>query len=760
MRKVEIVYNPFLLKTAITVDGKKPGANSSLDFEKLRLQEWAEKLPQILLDEYRDKNVTVEFTGTLDDFTDLKEILMANQLQLQFEGFVHHWTLDVEEVEKQVIQIYEEIMQGPVEALKDDTIQKTFEEAMCSEFAINVVATVSSGKSSLINALLGTNLMPVANMATTATIVRITASPQDYYSGIAFDAQGNEKYREERLSISIMRKWNADSEISFIEIYGPIPCVDSVGMRLVLVDTPGPNNSRDENHKKLTYRMLAESEKSLVLFVLNATQLNIDNEKDFLDDVCKCMKENGKQSRDRFIFAVNKLDMFKPKDGDNVEYSLNSVKQGLDERDIKEPNLFPVSAVVASEIRTDDDEPMARGNFAKKCEKGEEFHFEKYYAFNHLPLSSRIRLAALIKGENAVSELELHSGIPSIEEAIRLYVNKYARTIKVKDLVDAFNQRLTELKTEAEIMNSIQRDKEAKAILDAEISKIQEEIESGNSAKEYAALIDRIDVMEDVRKEMDYLVGGIQKRIDDILFKYNTQTKVLKEEAIKEVEPLMEEKKDIHSQMEVRLMEIFVNTFKRTYDKIMDVYRERLKKLGMESSGGNVELNLLDFVGQEISNIDIDALIRKSTQTEDEGKEETRSREVKGKKKINWIWKPSTWFTERYETKIEYYTVHVPKNVDYVNMQQVANDFFVSMQTDLISLEKDVPERLAAQTADLKKNIKEEIVKIEEVLKQKLNVIRDRIHESEKAAEQIAEQEYQLNWMREIVARVNQLISY
>lgn len=529
-------------------------------------------------------------------------------------------------------------------------------------------------------------------------------------------------------------------------------------MRLVLVDTPGPNNSRDENHRKLTYRMLAESEKSLVLFVMNATQLNIDNEKELMDYVCKCMQESGKQSRDRFIFAVNKLDTFKPKNGDNVEYSLNSVKQGLDERDIKEPNLFPVSAMVAAEIRTDDDEPEAKELFARKCAKGEEFHLEKYYVFNHLPLSSRIRLDGQTQGENAISELELHSGLPSIEEAIRLYVNKYARTIKVRDLVDAFNQRLTELKAEAEIVDRIRQDKEAKAILDAEISKIQEEIESGVSAKEYATQIDRIDVTEDVRNNLDELVGGIQQKIDSILLKYNTQTKMPLEASLKEVKALETAKKDIQSQLEARVTKIFTGTFKRTYERIMDVYRSRLQRLGLESTGGKFEFNLLDFVGQEIS--DIDMLVRKSTQTVDEGKDEVRTRIEKGEKKTNWFWNPFTWFSERYEEKKVSYTVHIPKNVDYVNMQKVTNDFFVPMQTDLIKIEKDVPDHLAAQADDLKKKIKKEIVKIEKILKKKLNAIKDRIRESEKTAGQIAEQERQLKWMREIVDRVNRLISY
>lgn len=758
MKKVKIVYNPFLLTTTITVDGKRPDENSSLDFKGQRLQEWAEKLPKILLDEYRDKNISIEFTGTLDDFTDLKEILNANYCQMQFDDYKHHRTPDVGEVENQVVQIYNDINDGPVEALKDDDIREAFEEVLRSEFAINVVATMSSGKSSLINSILGVYLMPVANMATTATIVRIIATNQDTYSGIAYDKDGNEIYREKDLNIKVMEKWNTDEEISSISIYGPIPCVDSVGMRLVLIDTPGPNNSRDENHKKLTYEMLEKSEKSLVLFVMNATQLNIDNEAEFLDYVCKCMQEGGKQSRDRFIFAVNKLDLFQPRHGDKVAVALESVKNGLDERDIKEPNIFPVSSLAALEIRTDDDEPIAIDNFRRRCSKGEEFHFEDYYEYNHLPISSRIRLEESVNGKDSISELELHSGVPSIEEAIRLYVNKYARTIKVKDLVDAFNKRLTELKAEAEIEERIQQNKEEKDRIDAEISKIQKEINSGEKAKENAALIDSISVTKDVEREMENLVGGFQKRIDTIVRRYKGKNQMPKNDATRIAKTIEEEKKDIQSQLKARITKVFEKTFKRTYDKIMEVYREQLSKLGYTSSDNTFVFNPLDFVGKEIA--DIDTLMKKSIKTVDEGTEETRSRKVKGAKKINWFWDPKNWFTERYEEKTEYYKVHVPKNVDYINMEKVVNEFFVPMQVDLIKLEKDVPNHLEAQAKELKENLKKEISQVDKLLNEKLESVKERINISDRTAAQIAEQVNQLAWMREIKERVNKLINY
>lgn len=758
MKKVKIVYNPFLLTTVITVDGKKPGKNSSLDFQKQRLQEWAEKLPKILLEEYRDKNISIDFTGTLDDFADLKEILRANECQIQFDEFTHHRTPDVEDVEREVIKIYDDINTGPVAALKDINIKEAFEDALRSEFAINVVATMSSGKSSLINALLGTQLMPVAQMATTATIVRIITTDQSNYAGIAYKANGEEIFREENLSIKVMKQWNEDTQVSMIDIYGPIPCVENVGMRLIIIDTPGPNNSRDENHKKLTYEMLAASEKSLVLFVMNATALNIDDEAEFLSYVCECMKEGGKQSRDRFIFAVNKLDTFNPEDGDDVVKALNSVKEGLDERDIKEPNIFPVSALVASEIRAKSKFPRAIPIFNALCSEGSEFHFENYYQFNHLPLPSRARLATLTTGENPMSLTEFHSGIPSIEEAIRLYVNKYARTMKVRDLVDAFNKRLTELKAEAELLEHIQNDKQEKSRLDAEISKIQKEIQSGQSAKECATLIDNIDVTDDVKEDMESHVGALQKRIDDIILTYDGNTQMPKDEALRVVKTLQKGKKDIQSQLEARISSVFTKTFKRTYDRIMGIYRERLKALGFESSDKAFTFNASDFVGQEMA--DIDAIVRNSTKTVDEGYEDRRSRTVRGAKKTNWFWEPSTWFTERYEERTEYYTAHVPVNVDYVNMKKVVEEFFVPMQVDLISLEKDVPEHLAKEARKLKENLKNELKKVDNLLNRKLQEVKERMDASNQTAAQIADQEKQLVWMRSIIKRVNKLINY
>ena len=54
---------------------------------------------------------------------------------------------------------------------------------------------------------------------------------------------------------------------------------------------------------------------------------------------------------DRFIFVVNKLDDFRMGE-DSVESTLKEVKVYLESKGIKDPNIFPASALTALNIRT------------------------------------------------------------------------------------------------------------------------------------------------------------------------------------------------------------------------------------------------------------------------------------------------------------------------------------------------------------------------------------------------------------------------
>ena len=466
------------------------------------MQEWIEKLPDTIREEYKDRNISIDFTGSVSDFEDLKATFDAHKEDYSV-NYTFNKTKDITDVENSIDSIFKDIQKGQISELKDSQITTAFQKAKDALFEVNVIATMSSGKSTLINALLGKQLMPAANEATTEIIVKIIDTKQDNFSAIVYDASGNVIKRIDNITLEDMESLNHNANVSTIEIRGKIPFVESVGMRLVLIDTPGPNNSRNKHHQETTYRMISDSDKSLVLFVMNGEQLGINDEKVLLDYVCDCMKKGGKQSRERFIFAVNRMDRFSPKkEGlDCIERALIKVKEGLEDRGIYNPNIFPVTSLAALELRTNEDpeDSMALPGFRSRTEKYEALHFEKYYNFSNLPQVIQQRIDIFSKKANEREQLELHTGIKSIEQAISQYINKYARTTKVYDLVQSFNEKLSEVSLVAHLKDTIRKDKDAKVVIEQQIARIKETIQSAKNAEEQSQKIDRIDLESEAK---------------------------------------------------------------------------------------------------------------------------------------------------------------------------------------------------------------------------------------------------------------------
>lgn len=173
MNKVFIKHNPYKLSTYVEVDGKEPKKNSKLNFGDRRLQEWFEELPSILKDEYGNENFEITFHGTILDFEDMKELIpLAKKEGINFE-LKHIKGQEIEDKEEKIDKLFQKIQSGPIDELKSPKIKDAFKSAKNTDFKVNIIATMSSGKSTLINALLGNKLMPSKHEACTAIITEI-----------------------------------------------------------------------------------------------------------------------------------------------------------------------------------------------------------------------------------------------------------------------------------------------------------------------------------------------------------------------------------------------------------------------------------------------------------------------------------------------------------------------------------------------------------------------------------------------------------
>ena len=759
MKKIEIKYNPYKVKTSILINGKNPKNDSALNtIINLRLQEWIEKLPQVLIKEENDSNFDVSFIGTQTDYDDVIAAFENSPTEVN-ANFSFIPKKDVAEVEKEIDLIFSDIQSGPIEDLKNKTIIDAFKKAKDSQFEINVVATMSSGKSTLINALLGKQLMPAANEATTATIVRILASERDDFSAIAYDKSGNIVEKIENVSLKDMKQLNDNETVTSIDIEGRIPFVKTAGMRLVLVDTPGPNNSRDDRHRDMTHKMIADSDKSLVLYVMNGQQLGINDEKNFLDYICDNMKRGGKQTRERYIFAVNKMDAFKPKDEglDCITKALDGVKSSLEERGIVNPNIFPVSAVVALEQRTEDDEPMALDIFKRGIKKYDALHFEEYYNYNHLPHNAKRFIDSLKEKFEGKEDYQaiIHSGIVSIEQAISQYINKYARTTKVSDLVLAFDGKLKELETFAKFEDALRKDKKKKEELENMISQIQHNIATARKAQKTSNIIDGIDVVKDVEKEISSYLSIARNKINAMMS--GRSNKVKKDVAVRQCEQIERDSKNLASQIKVQVDKILKDAYKKTITDVLSEYKKYLSQLNLDTSSSALSFSPMNLVSASLGNIS--SIVSRNTEVVDESYYETRTKEVFVEGTRKW-YKPWTWFDDgdHYETRS--YKEKIEKYSDYVDMNGFAEDYLLPLQRYINETQKNVNNHVQQQTIVLKEHLKSELKNIDKILDEKLNALKNTEANVATKAEEIKKKEDDLKWLQAILMRVQAIVEF
>ncbi len=180
-------------------------------------------------------------------------------------------------------------------------------------FLVVVVGEFNAGKSSLLNALLGTDVLAVGVTPTTARIHLIRYGP-----AVA----------------------TRESPDGLLEVEVPAPELE----HLHLVDTPG-TNSLDRSHELLTRRFVPRAD--LVLVVTSADRPFTESERQFL----AAIREWGK----KLLFVVNKVDILESQA--QVEEVVGWVRQAAQDLIGTMAPVYPVSARLALQHR---DNPEVR----------------------------------------------------------------------------------------------------------------------------------------------------------------------------------------------------------------------------------------------------------------------------------------------------------------------------------------------------------------------------------------------------------------
>lgn len=288
-----------------------------------------------------------------------------------------------------------------------------------------VIATMSSGESTLINSFLGKSLMSARNEATTATVTKVYQANQDFYEVRALD-QNNNVITDWKIAIlEKVQQYNENSNMYTIELRGPLKLHSSENVDIVLVDTPGPNNSQDISHRKSTFEYIKSKEIPFILYVLNATQLGIKDAAALL----QVLQREKTISNEQFIFVLNKIDALDP-EKESIKHVMKNAKRYLIKNGIENPRVFPVTAKFEQLLRMN----ANSGELSRRDERtlrNHEYLEEDYNLVNHAMLSKEERkevIQDIEKLRESGDELGVslyYTGVPLLEKKITNYIETF-----------------------------------------------------------------------------------------------------------------------------------------------------------------------------------------------------------------------------------------------------------------------------------------------------------------------------------------------
>lgn len=765
MTKVYLEHNPFSETTRCEINSvdvtKEPEfAKCWGDPEKSFLQDWVNDFFYILHERENESEYEVEFFGLPSDYKDIENAKKDfHEKNSMIDIKLIQKDINVKSSEQRIKglkELFEDMQQdSPYEELKTHEIKRSFDRALSSEEEIGIVATMSSGKSTLLNAILHEDLLPARNEATTAVVAKIYNDKSKHEFRVsATDRDGNSICDDVVATPKILDELNSNKDVSDLKLFGNIPNIKEYGLRVVLSDTPGPNNSVDETHKSHTYKLISQAYKPMILYIFNATQLEINDDRILLGDIAREIKSSGIQSKDRFIFVLNKVDALDVAKGENAKKAIDRLKEYLKGVGIDEPRIFPISAQLSRLIRlkkngkselTEDESDFLDAR-VKRFTQQEDRHLH-----NLAPLSKEGRkkldefIALAQENDDKLDFADICSGVPALEIAINEYVEKYAIRQKIKLSVQSFRGFIESQKIKANSMENIGKSKENIDTAIKTLESIKKDMQNGSKAQ---ALQDRVNKF-DFNKGINAYLDDRNTQLSQLIYSLSSDdNKMDVSQAQRYIQKAKNDLEHFRMQFLGQIDEQINQGFLKDAKTVFDEYRSYVNSLISDNSsfdekfGDKISINSL--IATDLNEGGILYEFKNVVQ-------EKYLISTSGNRNKAW-YKPWTWFDDEYQ---EHWGT---RDKDVFDAEKFSEEYLSGIKIvfdhEIDAIKKDVGDKVKSFKSFFGNKMKE----LERIMLEKINEQENLFKNKEEFERTMKFEEERVRWINDFIKKLDNIL--
>ncbi|MDA8087808.1 MAG: dynamin family protein [Nitrospiraceae bacterium] len=375
-----------------------------------------------------------------------------------------------------------------IESIRGCPCEELREKIGTDLFNLVVVGQFKRGKTSVINALLGAEILPVAVVPLTS-IATIMTYGEALRLKVCFNDGRVAEIRPESLPEYVTEKGNPKNikDVSEVIVTYPSPYLKN-GVRLI--DTPGVGSIYQHN-TDVAYRYLPKSDAAL--FLLSVDQPMGKAELDFLHDV--------KEYSNKIFFLLNKADYLNEKDlAESIDFTTNGLREIMgspgDQSPDQSPRIFPVSARLALEGKTGNSpETLKKSRLPEFASMLNSFLMEeKGKVILTVAANTLLKIISQARFE---LELEMKSLTSPLEE-----LQKKIKTFEAR------KQEVMAGKQDFDILLDGETKRIIKTILDGDLEKFRKDLianELAHLEREFAKMVKKMS-SKDLKNELEQLV--------------------------------------------------------------------------------------------------------------------------------------------------------------------------------------------------------------------------------------------------------------